>query len=149
MKFAAKTIATFFGVGFIPLAPGTVASAAALALYKWWFHRLPLPFFLALIAIVFLVGTWASSAAAPAFGRKDPRTIVIDEVAGQMTALILCPVDWIPLLIGFGLFRFFDILKPFPIRRFEKLPGGWGIMADDMAAGVLSFVLLRLYLILK
>ncbi len=149
MKFAAKTIATFFGVGFIPLAPGTVASAAAVCLYKWSLHRFALPVFLALIAAVLMVGIWASGRAAAAFGRKDPRTIVIDEVAGQMTALVLCPADWVPLLIGFGLFRVFDIFKPFPIRRFERLPGGWGIMADDLAAGILSFLLLRLYLILK
>lgn len=66
-----------------------------------------------------------------------------------MTALVLCPADWVPLLIGFGLFRVFDVFKPFPIRRFERLPGGWGIMADDLAAGILSFLLLRLYFILK
>jgi len=148
MRFAAKTIATFFGIGFAPLAPGTVASAAAVLLYKGFLHRWSLPLLFALIAAVAMVGVWASALAAGDFGREDPRAVVIDEVAGQLTALVLCPADWPPLLVGFGLFRAFDILKPFPIRRIERLPGGWGIVADDLAAGALSFLLLRLYFVL-
>lgn len=148
MRFAAKTIATFLGIGFAPLAPGTAASAAVVLLYKAFLSRWPLLSLIGLIAVIVAVGVWASARAAAAFGREDPRTVVIDEVAGQLAALVLCPADWGPLLVGFGLFRFFDIVKPFPIRRCERLPGGWGIMADDLAAGALSFVLLRLSLAL-
>ena len=148
MRLIAKIIATVFGIGFAPLAPGTVASAAVVLLYKAALHRWPVGAQIALVAAVAAVGVWASARAAAAFGREDPRTVVVDEVAGQMAALVLCPPDWTPLLIGFALFRAFDILKPFPIRRIERLPGGWGIVADDLAAGLLSFLLLRAYLVL-
>ena len=148
MRLIAKIIATVFGIGFAPLAPGTVASAAVVLLYKAALHRWPVAAQIALVAAVAAVGVWASARAAAAFGREDPRTVVVDEVAGQMAALVLCPPDWATLLIGFALFRAFDILKPFPIRRIERLPGGWGIVADDLAAGLLSFLLLRAYLVL-
>jgi phosphatidylglycerophosphatase A len=148
MKFAAKLIATFFGVGFVPIAPGTAASAIVVLVYRTWLHALSLPRYLAVLAVVIIVGTWASDRAARAFGSRDPRMIVADEVAGQMAALALCPVAWIPLLVGFASFRLFDILKPFPIRRIERWPGGWGIMADDLAAGLAGFLVLRLLLVL-
>ncbi|MBN2206770.1 MAG: phosphatidylglycerophosphatase A [Candidatus Aminicenantes bacterium] len=148
MRLAAKTIATFFGIGFAPLAPGTAASAAVVVLYQAFLHRWPLPLLVGLLVAVVALGIWAAGRTAAILGRPDPRTIVVDEVAGQLAALVLCPADWIPVLIGFGLFRFFDIVKPFPIRLCERLPGGWGIMADDLAAGAAAFLLLRLYLIL-
>jgi len=143
-----RLAATFLGAGYFPVAPGTFASLAACLVHAVLLGRLPLPARLAVIAATFLLGAFAATAAAPRFGVQDPRPIVIDEVAGQWTALLLAPADWRPLLIGFLLFRLFDILKPLGIRRLEALPAGWGIMADDMAAGLVSLGLLQAILLL-
>jgi phosphatidylglycerophosphatase A len=145
MRLTAKVVATLFGIGYAPLAPGTAASAAAVLLHMALARQWPPALRLALVAAVAAVGVWASGRAAAAFGQKDPRIVVIDEVAGQLAALAFCPAGWTPALAAFGLFRAFDILKPFPIRRVERLPGGWGIVADDLAAGALSALLLGLY----
>ena len=81
--------------------------------------------------------------------KKDPRTIVIDEALGQLLVLFRLNPTWFPLLIGFGLFRFFDIIKPFPIKKAEKFPKGWGIMIDDILAAIYAGIILNLYLYLK
>jgi phosphatidylglycerophosphatase A len=135
--------ATFLGCGYVPVAPGTFASLVAALIHAAVLVRLPLAARVAVIAATFLLGVFAATAAAPSFGRKDPRPIVIDEVAGQWTALLLAPAAWPALLIGFLLFRVLDILKPLGIRRLEALPAGWGIMADDMAAGLAAMGLLQ------
>jgi len=90
-----------------------------------------------------LIGIPASTVVARESGRKDPGFVVIDEVAGQMIAIIGVPTNWKYLLAGFILFRSFDIVKPFPLRRLEKLPGGTGIMMDDVGAGLYALVLLH------
>ena len=95
-------------------------------------------------AAVTLIGIPVSSVVARESGVKDPGFVVIDEVAGQLIALIGAPVDWKYLLAGFILFRSFDIVKPFPLRRIERLPGGTGIMLDDVGAGLYALVLLQL-----
>lgn len=141
-----RAVATFLGAGLFPIAPGTFASLLAALLHAFLLVRLPLPGRIAVVAGVFFLGVAASSAAARSFGLRDPRPVVIDEVAGQWVALLLAPPEWIPLLAGFLLFRFFDILKPLGIRRIESLPSGWGIMADDMAAGLVSLALLQVLL---
>ncbi len=97
-------------------------------------------FFLSLVFVLFAIGVWAADRAAKYIGSKDPQIVVIDEVSGQIVALV--PVllrgvaNWKYLVLGFILFRVFDIWKPFPVRQAERLPGGWGIMADDWLAGV-------------
>jgi phosphatidylglycerophosphatase A len=148
MKTAAKILATFFGIGLFPLAPGTMASAVAALAYRFVLHGLAWPLFFLLLAFLFFAGAAASAAHAAALGRPDPGRIVIDEVCGQLLALAFLPAAWVPVAVSFVLFRFFDIIKPWPIRRLEKLPGGWGIMADDIGAGLAAAALSRLFLLL-
>ena len=148
MKTAAKILATFFGLGLFPVAPGTMASAVAALAFAIALHGLAWPLYLLLLAFLFFAGTAASAVHAAALGRPDPGRIVIDEVCGQLLALAFLPAAWVPVAVSFVLFRFFDIIKPWPIRRLEKLPGGWGIMADDIGAGLAAAVLSRLILLL-
>lgn len=90
---------------------------------------------------IFVVGVWSAGDAEKYFGRVDPRYVVIDEVVGQMLTFLARPdASWKWLLAGFVLFRIFDVVKPFPARRLERLAGGWGIMMDDVAAGAYSMV---------
>lgn len=148
MRTASRVLATFFGVGLFPAAPGTLASAVAVLLYKLALHELSWPLYLLLLASLFWAGAAAAAATAAELGRPDPGRIVVDEVCGQLLAIALFSDAWVPLAISFALFRFFDIIKPWPIRKLERLPGGWGIMADDIGAGLAAAVLGRLVLIL-
>jgi phosphatidylglycerophosphatase A len=143
-------IATFFGIGH--LQPGSGTWAAAVTVLLWWGashwmqpSRLPAVVVIASIAVT-LIGIPVSTTVARESGQKDPGFVVIDEVAGQLIAVIGAPVDWKYLLAGFILFRSFDIVKPFPLRRLEGLPGGTGIMLDDVGAGLYALVLLQLWL---
>jgi phosphatidylglycerophosphatase A len=143
-------IATFFGIGHLQPGSGTWASAVTVLL--WWgaSHWLAaawlLPTAVAVSALVTLIGIPPSTVVARESGIEDPGFVVIDEVAGQMIALIGVPVHWKYLVAGFILFRSFDIVKPFPLRRLESLPGGTGIMMDDVGAGLYSLVLLQIWL---
>lgn len=147
MKFAARIYATFFGLGFVPLAPGTAASLAVAALYYFILFKLGWPVLACLVLFLFLTGVPAAAAAAKEFGHEDPRRVVIDEAAGQLAVLLFCPVELTAVGAGFVLFRVFDVLKPFPIRRLERLPGGWGIMADDFGAAAYAWAVLRIFLL--
>lgn len=147
MKVLARILATFFGVGLAPLAPGTAASAVVAALHVVVLHGLSGPLYAGLIVAVFFAGTAASSGYARELGRPDPGRIVIDEVCGQLIALAFLPPAWLAAGLSFALFRVFDILKPWPIRRLERLPAGWGIMADDVAAGLAAALTARLVLL--
>src|SRR5258708_2601802 len=143
-------IATFFGVGYLGPGPGTYASVAAVLL--WWgaSHFVPAPWLLpveiGLAVAITLIGISPSTVVARESGRDDPGFVVIDEVAGQMIALIGVPLHWKYLLASLILFRVFDIVKPFPLRRLEKLPEGTGIMMDDVGAGLYALALLQAYL---
>jgi phosphatidylglycerophosphatase A len=145
----ALAVATALGAGYAPIAPGTVGSAVGLLLW------LVLPSStlvqgLAILAL-FVAGSWSGSVAERHFGRTDPGQVVVDEVAGMLVTLFLVPagaVGWAGALGAFLLFRIADIVKPFPANRFERLPGGIGIMADDMMAGIYANVALRLTLAL-
>jgi phosphatidylglycerophosphatase A len=93
--------------------------------------------------LLFAVGVWSAGKAEKVFGRADPRQVVIDEVAGQIITFVATPrITWIGLIAGFILFRAFDVVKPFPARRAERIPGGWGIMLDDVVAGLYSLIVL-------
>jgi phosphatidylglycerophosphatase A len=179
-------LATWFGLGYWPKAPGTWGSIAGVVL-SWLVARLawidpqssdfPVYERYSLInwgiaagcgLVIAALGVWSSSRVAAFVGKEDPQFVVIDEVSGQMIALFLGASfssvlssglwnhsqsrelffagRWIVYLAGFILFRLFDIWKPFPIRHLEKLPGGWGIMADDWLAGIYAAILLRLAL---
>jgi len=155
----ALAIATAFGVGYIPRAPGTFGSLVGLLLAwgSWFFWGIPC---LLLFLLVAAVGVWSGGRVAAFAGIRDPRYVVMDEISGQHLTYLLGfapawrsitathsfiaglalstfpPVSWKYLLLGFILFRVFDIWKPFPVRQAERLPGGWGIMADDWVAAV-------------
>jgi len=143
-------VATFFGAGHLRPGPGTWGSLATALI--WWLiasHIAPvarLPLLLFLIVLTVAMGIPAATLEAGGCGEKDPSHVVIDEVAGQLVTLIACPIVWRALLAGFILFRGFDILKPPPIRRLEKLPEGTGIMVDDLGAGVYGLMVLQLLL---
>jgi phosphatidylglycerophosphatase A len=149
MKIVSKIVATFFGLGFSPLAPGTAASLAVLFLYKYFLTGLPWPGLVLIFVCLLAAGVWSSFAYSAEVGKEDPPAVVIDEVAGQLLVFLTVPATWLNLGLAFALFRFFDIVKPYPIHKAEKLPGGWGIMADDVAAGAAAGVVLNLYLLLK
>ena len=141
----AWTVGTFFGAGLGKPGPGTWGSAAAVLLWAavaWGFHPARAALLGVLccgIALSLLLGVPAATIVARESGKKDPSFVVIDEVAGQWITLLLCPIDWREAAIAFVLFRLFDITKPFPIRRIERLPAGWGIVFDDVAAGLYAW----------
>lgn len=148
MKTSASGIlATVFGLGLVPLAPGTAGSLAAVLFYKAALHALAWPVYLLLVVVLFGVGAAAAARHAAELGRPDPGRIVVDEVCGQLVACAFLPASWIAVAVVFALFRFFDIIKPWPIRKLEGLPGGWGIMADDVGAGLAAAALARLVLL--
>ena len=149
MKLFARILATFFGTGEFPIVPGTVASFAAALLYKGILFRLTAPQFAGLIVITFFAGVAVADVHARTLGSKDPRPVVIDEACGQWIACFLVPPTWGLTAAAFFLFRAFDILKPYPIRRLERLPGGWGIMADDVLAGIFAGLFIHAYLLLR
>lgn len=158
--YLALAIATC-GVGYLPLAPGTWGSLVGIAVYaavrglamKLFFdlaepprHNLLQVYYgvlaveLLAVSMLAAVGTWAASRTEKLFGKKDPSKVVIDEVAGQFIALLPVPFlfdpAWWSVIVAFVLFRFFDIVKPYPARRLENIQGGLGVMADDLIAGV-------------
>jgi phosphatidylglycerophosphatase A len=136
-------LATFGYAGYFPIAPGTAGSLAALPLYFLvrWSGSLAIE--LATIAVVFAVGVWAATATERALNRKDPGPVVIDEVLGMLITLAALPLSWGGVFVGFLVFRVLDVIKPFPAGRFERLPSGLGIMADDAMAGVYGLLLMH------
>jgi phosphatidylglycerophosphatase A len=140
----AVLLATFGYVGHFPIAPGTAGSAAGLVLFAALRLAGSPALELAVIVVLFAAGCWAGSVAERHYGRTDPGFVVLDEVVGMLLTLVLVPVSWSGALIGFFLFRGFDILKPFPARQCERLHGGLGIMADDAVAGIFGNLALRL-----
>ena len=149
-------LATGFGAGFAPIAPGTAGSAVALAA-AWLFARAvsPSPHMISVVAAVGLLMSGLAVAflavpvvgrAAAAMGREDPGCIVLDEMAGQLLASAVVPLFAYPTpgaaaaawVVSFFAFRLFDVWKPGPIRGWQALPGGWGIVVDDVAAGLLA-----------
>ncbi len=148
MNLLSKIISTFFGVGYFPLAPGTLTSLIVVLLYKFYLHTLSWPFYLMLLFFLFIIGIITSTQYSSDLKNKDPQNIVIDEALGQALLLFHMGEAWFPLILSFFLFRFFDIVKPYPIKKIEKFPKGWGIMMDDIAAAVYAGVVIRLYLFL-
>ena len=141
--YLALAISTF-GVGYLPLMPGTWGSLVAVGIFLGFTQLVKGNALVALvlvsIVVVTFVGIWAASRTEALSGRKDPGKIVVDEVAGQLISLfpLTLFVDWsiVAVIISFILFRFFDIVKPYPARRLEALKGGLGVMCDDLIAGV-------------
>ena len=144
MTRLAVFIATVGYCGYFPIAPGTVGSAAGLVFYVlvWWTQSPIVE--VGLIVALFAAGVWAGTTAERYFGGIDPGPIVIDEVVGMLITLAFIPVGWSAALTGFVLFRIFDVIKPYPAGRFERLHGGLGVMADDAMAAVYANLSLRL-----
>jgi phosphatidylglycerophosphatase A len=146
----ATLVGTFFGIGRIRPGPGTWASAATVLLWAAIVHSVPpssrttIAIGLALLAT--LIGIPAATEVERGLGKKDPQFVVIDEVAGQLVALIAVPLAWKSFLAGFILFRVFDIVKPPPVRQLEALPEGAGIVLDDVAAGFYALGVMHLFL---
>ncbi|MBN1293230.1 MAG: phosphatidylglycerophosphatase A [Candidatus Latescibacteria bacterium] len=139
--YIARFISSGMGVGYVPVAQGTVGSLwgpvlfliAPQGCFKWiWFS----------VPVLILIGVWASYRSEIYWGH-DPGRVVIDEVAGVLITLVFITPSVHVLIAGFILFRIFDIFKPPPVRFFEKLPGGWGVMMDDVAAGIYAHIVLR------
>jgi len=139
-----KLAATVFGIGYLGKGVGTIAAFFACACwYLLWHNNAMIIPAILLIAIVTALGIWSGNKVEPIWG-KDHNRVVIDEVAGMFVSLLFVPVTLPYIIAGFILFRFFDILKPLFIRRLEALPGGWGVMADDLLAGVYANIILQL-----
>ncbi len=134
-----------FGTGLAPKAPGTFGTVAAIPIY-WLMQDLSLIAYLVLTSIAFVVGIWICQKSADWLGKDDPSAVVWDEIVGYLVTMIAAPAGWIWMLIGFVLFRIFDIIKPWPISWFDKnLHGGLGIMIDDVVAGLFAFILIQGY----
>jgi phosphatidylglycerophosphatase A len=132
-----------FGSGLSPWAPGTVGTIAAIPLYLL-LRPLPLYWYLGLLAILILIGIWACGKTARELAAHDPSAIVWDEFVGFLLAMTAAPPGWLWILVGFALFRTFDILKPWPIRELDqKVQGGLGVILDDLLAGIMAWVLLQ------
>jgi phosphatidylglycerophosphatase A len=143
IDLGAKLVATGLGSGYSPVAPGTAGSLVGLLLFlplagrAFWIQ-------LAAVVAVTILGVLAGGRLATTLGAKDPGVVVVDEVAGQWITFLALPMTPVTAVAGFLLFRVMDILKPWPARALERLPGGLGIMADDVAAGIYAHLLLRL-----
>lgn len=134
----AWALATWFGCGRVPNAPGTAGALGAIPLYLAVARGGRAGVAVAAVAVT-AAGVWAASVVARELGKKDPQNVVVDEVAGVLvTMLPMREVSWHAVVIGFLLFRLFDVVKPWPVKCFEKLPGGWGMVLDDVVAGALG-----------
>jgi phosphatidylglycerophosphatase A len=142
----ARLLATGIGSGHAPVAPGTAGSAVGLLMF-WPLASLPLAAQLAAGVAVFVLGALAATRVARGTGKKDPGLVVVDEVVGMWVTLVGLPFGVVTAAAGFVLFRIMDVAKPWPARDLERLPGGWGIMADDVAAGIYAHLLLRVVLL--
>lgn len=146
----AWVVGTFFGTGFGRPGPGTWASVATTLLWGGlarYADPASRPLYATVTAVVItLIGIPAATRVARALGKGDPSQVVIDEAAGQMIAFIAVPLNWRCLVAGLILFRVFDIAKPFPLRRLERLPEGTGIMLDDVGAGLYALAVMQLLL---
>ena len=136
-------LATCFKIGHLPIAPGTWGSLAAVIGWWLWLQYLDPLVFIVLIITIFIIGVFATNIIIDHTGEKDPSRVVIDEVAGQWLGLLMLPDGTLYIVGAFILFRFLDILKPWPIRQLEQFPKGWGIMLDDMLAGLLTLGLIQ------
>ena len=136
-------LATGFGVGYSPIAPGTLGTLVAIPIY-YFLSGIPSPLYEITLVGFFFLSVWVSENAERFFGKKDDQRIVIDEIMGFLITMLWIPKTVPFIIIGFFLFRFFDILKPFPIRRLEKeLKGGYGVVLDDVLAGIYGNIILH------
>jgi phosphatidylglycerophosphatase A len=145
----AVALASFGYVGFAPVAPGTVGAAAAIPFFLLLRLAHSPSLELAVCAVIVVVGAWSARLAEQALGVEDPGPVVIDEVVGMLVSLLFLPGTWPVILAAFLAFRIFDIVKPWPAGRLEHVPGGWGVMADDVMAGIYANLAVQLLLWLR
>ena len=138
----AEWFGTVFKIGKLPLAPGTWSSFIASLLWFFLFDDIDLIVLPIITILIFFIGIVSSQKIINDTNENDPSRIVIDEWVGQWITFTFIPVNLSNFVIGLVLFRFFDIIKPFPVKSAEKLTGGWGIMIDDVIAGIMSFIIL-------
>jgi len=140
--------ATGAGAGYAPWAPGTIGTllAVPLSLLLNRIAAVSLPVALLALVAALICAIWLAHKGAEIMRQTDPAVIVVDEIAGFLVAAFLIPPRLLPVTVAFVLFRFFDLVKPFPVATLERLPGGVGIVLDDVMAGLYAFVLLRLFL---
>jgi len=136
-------LATLFGIGFFPTAPGTWASAFTLIIF-WLLPEMSWAIELLLLVVIFLLGVKSSTRVEQVSERVDPGYIVIDEFIGMALVLITIPKSYVLYLFAFLLFRIFDIMKPMPVNQLQELPAGWGVMVDDVAAGIYALIILQI-----
>ena len=144
MRAVGVFVATGGYAGYAPVAPGTAGSLVGLGVYALvrWYGGPGLEAITFLAVVV--LGVWSATVGEWHFGKTDPGHVVIDEVAGMLLTLLWLPVTWLGALVGFLAFRLSDIVKPFPAGSAERLPRGWGVMADDLVAGVYAHLVVRL-----
>ncbi len=144
MNYFFLLLATGFGIGYAPVVPGTLGTLVAIPIYYFLSNILSPIYEITLIGFFFL-SVWISENAERVCGKKDDQRIVIDEIMGFLITMLWVPKTLLFVILGFFLFRFFDILKPFPIRRLEKgFKGGFGVVLDDVVAGVYANIVLRI-----
>ncbi|MBV5304212.1 MAG: phosphatidylglycerophosphatase A [Chlorobium sp.] len=146
-RLAAKILSTCFGIGYFPVAPGTVTSIVAVICYYFIPILQQPPLLLSLVALCTVVGVWSGTLMEEECG-EDPSIVTIDELAGQWLALAFLPDGWLPAVLSLAFFRYFDIAKPGPVDAAQRFPGGWGIMADDLLAGLFANLAVRGILVL-
>jgi len=142
----ATVLATGLGSGYSPVAPGTAGSAVGLLLY-WPLAAWPPAWTIALLVVLFFVGVAAATTVAQTIGIEDPGIVVVDEIVGMWVSLLFLPFTWQTAALGFFLFRVMDVVKPYPARQLEHLPGGWGILLDDVMAGIYANLTVRVALL--
>jgi phosphatidylglycerophosphatase A len=142
MRFIHYAIATTFGLGYSPTAPGTAGTLFGLAVCYFGLGA-STPALILVTILVFAVGTYSAHFVEKDHGKHDPSIVVVDEVAGMMLGLWFVPVAPLPYLVAFGLFRLFDVSKLFPVNKLQDLSGGWGIMLDDIGAGVYTLLIMQ------
>jgi phosphatidylglycerophosphatase A len=132
-----------FGAGYIPRAPGTAGTLVAVPVYLL-LRETELAIYLATVVLLFVLGIWLCGVTERDLGKEDAPGIVWDEIVGYLVAMTAAPAGWVWIAAGFGLFRLFDIVKPFPIRMLDqRVPGGLGVMLDDVLAGVYALIVLQ------
>ena len=144
-RVAAEWIGTVFYIGKLPLAPGTWASIFAVLCWYYLFQSVNHFVLPAISIFLFLIGGIASDTIVKHSKEHDPSRIVIDEWVGQWVALSMMPINIRTGVVAFVAFRIFDIIKPGPVSKMEKIPGGWGIMADDVMAGIMAYFVVLLF----
>jgi len=136
-------LASGFGAGYVPIAPGTAGTLVAIPIF-FALSLIPFPLYELTILTFFFLASWISGEAQRCWGRKDHPRIVIDEIMGYLITMLWLPKTFLFIILGFFLFRFFDIVKPPPIRLLERVKGGFGVVLDDVVAGVYANIVLQL-----